>query len=92
MAEMLRQQLEHKEDGVFGDEFGYEYYEQRQAERLQAAEKARLIHSLEQARRTERREARREAPWRKRVLTGVGQRLVAAGTRLQQAAAHNALS
>jgi hypothetical protein len=68
---------------VFGDQFGYEYFEQRQAELLQAGEKARLIRSLER----ERRAVQEQSPWRKRVLAGVGERLVTVGTKLQQAGA-----
>lgn len=68
---------------MFGDHFGYEYFERRQAELLQAGDKARLIRSLEQARKAEQG----QSPWRKRVLAGVGERLVTVGTRLQQAGA-----
>jgi hypothetical protein len=78
------QQHEHKEEGVFGNEFGHDYFEQRHAELLQTAEKARLIRSLEQARRAEQV----RSPWRKRVLAGVGHGLVTVGTRLQQVAAN----
>lgn len=67
---------------MIGDEFGYDYYEQRRAELLQAAEQARLIRCLEQARRAERV----QYPWRRRVLAGIGQGLVTVGTRMQQAA------
>jgi hypothetical protein len=68
---------------VFGDQFGYEYFEQRQAELLHAGEKARLIRSLER----ERRAKREPSPWRKRVLAGVGERLVTVGAKLQQVGA-----
>ena len=68
---------------MIGDQFGYDYFEQRHAELLQAAEKARLIRSIEQARKAEQG----QSPWRKRVLSGIGQGLVTVGTRLQQVGA-----
>ena len=68
---------------MFGDHFGYEYFEQRHAELLRAGEKARLIRSLVRAQNAEQG----QSPWRKRVLAGVGHRLVTVGTRLQQAGA-----
>jgi hypothetical protein len=68
---------------VFGDHFGYDYFEQRHAELLHAGEQARLIRSLERA----RKEEQGQSPWRRRVLAGVGHRLVTVGTRLQQAGA-----
>ena len=68
---------------MFGDQFGYEYFEQRQAELLQAGERARLIRSLERARKA----GQGQPPWRRRVLAGVGDRLVTVGTKLQQAGA-----
>ena len=67
---------------MFGDEFGYAYAVQRHAELVQAADRERLAHSLQQARRVERA----RSPWGKRVLAATGQRLVAAGTGLQQVA------
>lgn len=65
---------------MIGDEFGYDYIEQRHAELLQAAEKARLIHSIQQVRKTEQG----RSPWRMRLLSGIGQGLITVGTRLQQ--------
>ena len=65
---------------MIGDEFGYDYIERRHAELLQAAEKARLIHSIQQVRKTEQG----GSPWRKRLLSGIGQGLITVGTRLQQ--------
>jgi hypothetical protein len=81
VARHIRQQRKHKEGSVIGDEFGYDYIEQRHAELLQAAEKARLIRSIQQMRKAEQE----ESPWRKRLLIGIGQGLVTVGTRLQQA-------
>jgi len=68
---------------VIGDEFGFDYIEQRHGELLQAAEKARLIRSIQQVRKAEQG----ESPWRKRLLSGIGQGLVTVGTRLQQVGA-----
>jgi hypothetical protein len=53
---------------VIGDEFGFDYIEQRHGELLQAAEKARLIRSIQQVRKAEQG----ESPWRKRLLSGIG--------------------
>jgi hypothetical protein len=68
---------------MFGDEFGYTYHEQRHAELVKAAERARLIQCLEAARRAEQR----RPPLGRRVLAATGNRLVSVGSRLQQAAA-----
>ena len=68
---------------MFGDEFGYAYYEQRHAELVKAAERARLIHCLEEVKRAEQR----RLSLGKRVLAATGNRLVSVGCRLQQAAA-----
>ena len=68
---------------MFGDQFDHDYFMQRHAELMQAAERERLARCLQQAQRAERT----RSPWGKRVLAATGQRLVAAGTRLQQAAA-----
>ena len=68
---------------MFGDHFDHAYIMQRHAELMQAAERERLAHCLQQARRAERT----RSPWGKRMLAATGQQLVAAGTRLQQAAA-----
>jgi hypothetical protein len=67
---------------VFGNQFDHTYIMQRHAELLQAAERERLACCLLQARRAERI----RSPWGKRMLAATGQQLVAAGTRLQQAA------
>lgn len=74
---------EYKEEAVFGDHFDHAYFMQRHAELMQAAERERLARCLQQARRAERT----RSPWGKRMLAATGQQLVAAGTRLQQAAA-----
>jgi hypothetical protein len=68
---------------VFGEQFDYAYFVERHAELMQEAERERLARCLQQARRAERR----RAPWGKRALAATGQRLVSAGTRLQQVAA-----
>ena len=73
---------EYKEEAVFGDQFDHAYIMQRHAELMQAAERERLARSLQQTRRAERT----RSPWGKRMLAATGQRLVAAGTRLQQVA------
>ena len=67
---------------MFGEWFDYAYFLERHAELMQAAERERLARCLQQARRAERR----SSPWGKRALAATGQRLVSAGTRLQQAA------
>jgi hypothetical protein len=68
---------------MFGDEFGYAYHQQRHAELVQAAERARLIQCLEAVRRAEQR----RLSLGKRVLAATGSGLVSIGSRLQQAAA-----
>jgi hypothetical protein len=68
---------------VFGDHFDHAYFVQRHAELMQAAERERLARCVQQAQRAERA----RSPWSRRVLAATGQRLVAAGTRLQQVAA-----
>jgi hypothetical protein len=68
---------------MFGNEFGYAYYEQRHAEMVKAAERARLIQCLEGVKRAEQP----RLSLGKRVLVATGHRLVSVGCRLQQAAA-----
>ena len=68
---------------MFGDEFGFGYYQQRHTELLQAVERARLIRCLEKVKRAEQR----RLSLGKRVLAAIGNRLVLVGGRLQQAAA-----
>ncbi len=68
---------------MFGDEFGYAYYEQRHIELVKAAERARLIQCLEEIKRVEQR----RLSLSKRVLAATGNRLVSVGSRMQQAAA-----
>jgi hypothetical protein len=72
---------------MFGEEFGLDYAYQRHAELMQAADHERLIRRLETARRAEQG----ERPLGKRVLAATGDRLVAMGCRLQQAAAQAAV-
>jgi hypothetical protein len=69
---------------MFGDEFGYAYFEQRHAELVRAAERERLIQCLQQVKRAEQR----RLSLGKRVLAATGDRLVSVGSRLQQVAAH----
>jgi hypothetical protein len=71
---------------MFGEEFGLDYANTRHAELVQAAEHERLIRSLEQAKRA----GQNERSLGKRVLAATGDRLVAMGCRLQQAAAQTA--
>jgi hypothetical protein len=72
---------------MFGEEFGFDYAYQRHAELVRAAEHQRLIRHLEEIKRAEQK----ERPLRKRVLAATGDRLVAVGCRLQQAAAQAAV-
>jgi hypothetical protein len=68
---------------MFGENFGFDYYQQRHAELVEAAERARLVHCLEAARRAEECERRRAALYR-RMLAATGGQLVRLGTRMQQ--------
>jgi hypothetical protein len=68
---------------MFGDEFGFDYFQQRHTELLQAVERVRLIQCLEKVKRAEQR----RLSLGKRVLAAIGNGLVLVGSRLQQAAA-----
>jgi hypothetical protein len=69
---------------MFGEEFGFDYFQQRHTELVQAAERARLVHCLEEAQRA----SRMRTPLGKRVLGATGDRLVSLGSKLQEVAAH----
>jgi hypothetical protein len=68
---------------MFGEEFGFDYFQQRHSERLQAAERARLVRAVEAAERA----LCPPRPWAKRVLALTGTSLIWAGSRLRQAGA-----
>lgn len=68
---------------MFGDEFGFDYYRQQHEERVQAAERERLLRRIA----AERRREDSQRPLGKRVLAATGARLVAVGSRLQAAGA-----
>jgi hypothetical protein len=68
---------------MYEEHFGFSYFRQKHAERLQEAERARLIRCIEAA--TRRRKPRRSAA--KRVMAATGAGLVMVGSKLQAAGA-----
>ena len=70
---------------MFGEEFGLDYYKQRHEERLQSAERARLVRCLEANHRSDWRE-QQPATLSMRALAAAGGQLVRLGNRMQRAA------